>query len=106
MNHENQTLRHIGRGFLRHVHFLTLFLLEILTMNHIICYAYPTSDLANKVGKHGYIVNDAHQFDEYADALAYAQTLGTEPDRWSIDHPKNATFLNDAQRLKAHHART
>ena len=32
-------------------------------------------------------------FDEYLDALAYAQTLGTDPDRWSIDHPANSKFL-------------
>jgi len=74
-------------------------------MKHLICYAYPTSDLANKVGKHGYVVNDAHQFDEYSDALAFAQILGTDPDRWSIDHPANSTFLQDAQRLKAYHSR-
>lgn len=79
--------------------------LKGVNMNHLICYAYPTSDLANKVGKHGYFVNDAHQFDEYSDALAFAQTLGTDPDRWSIDHPANSTFLQDAQRLKAYHSR-
>jgi hypothetical protein len=57
---------------------------------------------------HGYYVdfNDNHtRFDTYADALAYAQTLGTEPDRWSIDHPANSTFLKDAERLRIHHSR-
>jgi len=74
-------------------------------MKHLICYAYPTSDLAEKVGKHGYVVNDTHQFDLYEDALAYAQSLGTEPERMSIDHPSNSTFLRDAERLKAYHSR-
>ena len=74
-------------------------------MKHSICYAYPTSDLANKVGKHGYVVNDTYQFDSYEDALTYAKTLSTDPDRWSIDHPSNSTFLRDAERLKAHHSR-
>jgi hypothetical protein len=83
----------------------TITIERLVTMKHTICYAYPTSDLANKVGKHGYVVNDAHQFDLYEDALSYAQTLGTDPDRWSIDHPANSTFLQDAQRLKAYHSR-
>ena len=74
-------------------------------MKHEICYAYPTSDLAEKVGKHGYVVNDTHQFDAYEDALAYAQSLGSEPDRWSIDHPSNSTFLKDAELARVHHSR-
>jgi hypothetical protein len=74
-------------------------------MKHSICYAYPTSDLAEKVGKHGYVVNDTHQFDAYEDALAYAQSLGSEPDRWSIDHPSNSTFLKDAELARVHHSR-
>ena len=74
-------------------------------MKHSICYAYPTSDLAEKVGKHGYVVNNTHQFDAYEDALAYAQSLGSEPDRWSIDHPSNSTFLKDAELARVHHSR-
>ena len=74
-------------------------------MKHTICYAYPTSDLALKVGKHGYVVNETRQFDVYSDALEYAKALGTEPDRWSIDHPANASFLTEAHRLQAHHNR-
>jgi hypothetical protein len=74
-------------------------------MKHEICYAYPTSDLAEKVGKHGYVVNSTHQFDAYEDALAYAQSLGTEPERMSIDHPANDTFLQTAERLRIHHSR-
>jgi hypothetical protein len=83
----------------------TITIERLVTMKHTICYAYPTSDLAEKVGKHGYVVNDAHQFDLYEDALSYAQSLGTEPDRMSIDHPANHTFLRSAEQLRVHHSR-
>ena len=75
---------------------------------HSICYAYPTSDLAEQAGGHGYIVTHADSltlFGTYPDALAYAQTLGTEPDRWSIDHPKNASLREEAGRAARYHAR-
>jgi len=75
---------------------------------HEIFYAYPSSDIADKNKGHGYYVfanKKYFHFDEYLDALAYAQTLGTDPDRWSIDHPANSSFLKDAQRLKAYHSR-
>lgn len=87
-------------------------------MTHTIFYAYPTSDFAEQAGGHGFVVtyidpetighaNDGitlRRFDSYSDALAFASTLGTEPDRWSIDHPKNASLLDEAKRA-AHHNR-
>ena len=75
---------------------------------HSICYAYPSSDLANAFGKHGYMVTHGEtltRFDTYPEALAFAQSLGTEPDRWSIDHPKNVSLREEAGRASRHHAR-
>jgi hypothetical protein len=75
---------------------------------HEIFYAYPTSDIAEKQQGHGYYVfanKKYSHFDRYEDALSYAQTLGTDPDRWSIDHPSNSTFLRDAEKLRVHHSR-
>lgn len=77
-------------------------------MNHEIGYAYPTSDYATKMGKHGVYVEHKGKLTpmvSYDAALAHVAALGTEPSRWSIDHPKNASFLADAQRLQAHHNR-
>jgi hypothetical protein len=77
-------------------------------MKHSIGYAYPTSDYAKKLGTHGVYVELGSKLlpmASYADAIAYAQTLGTEPDRWSMDHPANASYLAYAQRLQAHHNR-
>jgi hypothetical protein len=76
-------------------------------MKHTISYAYPHSPMADIQG-HGYYVehNGAHaRFDAYAEALAYAQGLGSEPDRWSIDHPSNTTFLKQAELARVHHSR-
>jgi hypothetical protein len=64
---------------------------------HEIFYAYPSSDIADKNKGHGYYVyanKKYSHFDNYESALLYAQTLGTSPDRWSIDHPENSKFLN------------
>lgn len=79
-------------------------------MKHEISYAYPSSDLAEKMGKHGYMViygkedkttstQTISRFDEYADALAFAQSLKTDPARWSIDHPNNQKFLNPSHTI-------
>jgi len=65
---------------------------------HEIFYAYPSSDIADKNKGHGYYVfanKKYSHFDNYENALFYAQTLGTDPDRWSIDHPANSKFLTD-----------
>jgi hypothetical protein len=78
-------------------------------MKHEICFAYPSSDLADKMGKHGYMVihgKETKQFDEYEDAFAFAQSLGTEPDRWSIDHHLNASFLRKAKLAYVYHQNT
>lgn len=77
-------------------------------MKHEIFYAYPSSDIAETNKGHGYYVladKKYTHFDAYADALAYAQSLGTEPDSMSIDHPANHTFLAAAERLRVHHSR-
>lgn len=67
---------------------------------HLIAYAYPSSPRACRL-KHGkagcYVVQTASQetpLATYPDALALAQRLGTAPQRWSMDHPLNARFLN------------
>lgn len=73
---------------------------------HEIFYAYPSSDVADKHKGHGYYVHAGRKyshFDSYEDALAYAQSLGTEPERMSIDHPANHTFLQSAEMLRIHH---
>jgi len=86
-------------------------------MKHEICFAYPSSDLAEKMGKHGYMVIYGKEdkststytmkhFDEYENALEFAQSLGTEPDRWSIDHHLNASFLRKAKLAYAYHQNT
>ena len=65
---------------------------------HEIFYAYPSSDIADKNKGHGYYVfanKKYSHFDNYENALLYAQTLGTDPYRWSIDHPANSRFLTD-----------
>jgi hypothetical protein len=75
---------------------------------HTIAYAYPTSDQAVKMGKHGVYIEHAGKITPmptYEAAIAHAATLGTLPDRWSMDHPANSTFLADAMRAQAHHNR-
>ena len=77
-------------------------------MRHSIGYAYPTSDYAKKLGTHGVDVELGAKLlpmASYADAIANVQTHRTEPDRWSMDHPANASYLAYAQRLQAHHNR-
>ena len=68
-------------------------------MIHCISYAYSTSHAARKLG-HGptgcYILTIGsidRAFPRLSDAIAAAIDAGTEPDRWSIDHPSNARFL-------------
>ena len=66
---------------------------------HRIAYAYPSSETACKVGrgKSGcYVVKTAGKMvpeDSYDAALANVKALGTQPGRWSVDHPLNAHFL-------------
>jgi hypothetical protein len=60
------------------------------------------------MGTHGFYVEHNDKLTHmasYDDAIAHVQTLATEPARWSIDHPKNASFLANAQRVQAHHNR-
>lgn len=86
-------------------------------MKHEICFAYPSSDLAERMGKHGYMViyreedefcstHTTKRFDEYEDALEFAESLGSTPDRWSIDHHLNASFLRKAKLAYAYHQNT
>ena len=78
-------------------------------MKHLLTYAYPTSDLAERAGKHGYVVeigNHVTAFDKYEDALFWVKTLNTEPDRWSIDHPENEALLKKSFLAYAYHAPT
>jgi hypothetical protein len=77
-------------------------------MKHSIGYAYPTSINADRLGTHGVYVKLGAKLlpmASYADAVAYVQTLGTEPDLWSMDHPAKAAYRAHAQRLQAHHNR-
>lgn len=66
---------------------------------HVIAYAYPSSPRACSLrhGKAGCYVVDAAGIETplatYSDAVALAQTLGTTPQRWSMDHPLKARFL-------------
>lgn len=65
---------------------------------HTISYAYPSSPLACslKRGKTGcYVVQtvDAElPFEGYHSAKEHADSLGTTPQRWSMDHPLNEAF--------------
>lgn len=67
---------------------------------HLIAYAYPSSPLACRLkrGNAGcYVVQTVSQqtpLATYPAALELAQSLGTAPQRWSMDHPLNARFLN------------
>lgn len=66
---------------------------------HTIGYAYPSSPRAARLGRastgtysyqrgeHGRVV----PFDTYAEALANAVREGTQPARWSMDHPACTT---------------
>jgi hypothetical protein len=68
-------------------------------MTHSICFAYPCSDLADKVGRSAFVVEHgqlATAFNSYDAATAYAGALGTTPDHMSIDNPKNAAMLHTA----------
>ena len=69
------------------------------TKTHSIAYAYPSSTLAHQLSRSAsgfYTVTvgsktTAH--DTYAQAVACAAALGTEPQRWSMDNPDNTRFL-------------
>lgn len=66
-------------------------------MTHIISYAYPTSTVALqlKMPKGCYVLEIEGQptkgFPTLNDALAVVPE-GSEPGRWSIDHPANHLF--------------
>lgn len=70
---------------------------------HLISYAYPTSPLAKQLMRSSsgcYAVQThgaASAFGSYGDALSYAATLKTAPQRWSMDHPFNAKYLEGIQ---------
>lgn len=63
---------------------------------HLVEYAYPSSDSSNAhgcAGTGGFTVSVAFMSTPFAsedEAEAHAQTLGTQPARWSRDHPENA----------------
>jgi hypothetical protein len=69
---------------------------------HCIGYAYASSPMACvlKMGAAGcYYLQSAGALSAhgtYSQALAAASALGTEPGRWSMDHPQNAQFLQVA----------
>ena len=66
---------------------------------HKISYAYPSSPNATRLGrgKSGcYVIEvggKAEAADSYEQAAGKAQALATAPNRWSMDHPLNASFL-------------
>ena len=66
---------------------------------HSIGYAYPSSTLAKKMGraKTGCHYVDAGgattAVDSYSAAAEHAKSLGTKPNRWSMDHQANEAFL-------------
>jgi len=68
---------------------------------HFIGYAYPSSVIADAVGHpngcHYYTRGTKGSitvFATYEATLQHALTQGTEPSRWSKDHPLNAKFLS------------
>lgn len=62
---------------------------------HTISYAFPRSANAKKVGRDAlgaYCLSHGEAFTGHAtlaEALAEAAKLGTQPARWSLDHPLN-----------------
>ena len=77
-------------------------------MTHSICFAYPCSDLADRVGRSAFVVEhgqSAMAFDSYESARNYAQAMGTTPDHMSIDNPKNAAMLHTASLASLRHIR-
>lgn len=66
---------------------------------HVISYAYPSSELAHRLGRGSpgcfvlVVAGQASPAATYAEAKAVADKLGTTPGRWSIDHPANASFI-------------
>lgn len=67
---------------------------------HLISYAYPTSPLATRLkcascGCYAVQTHDAAAaFPSYRDALTHVEQLKTSPQRWSMDHPLNAKYLD------------
>lgn len=66
---------------------------------HTITYAYPSSLNAARVGRAAQgayclaVGTSIQGYDTYQAALA--AVAGTQPSRWSMDHPLNARFLRD-----------
>ena len=73
-------------------------------MKHEILYAFPPSYKAYIMGNHGYMISygkddptcyyTTQRVDDLEEALDFVILLGTEPERWSMDHPLNASFLS------------
>lgn len=67
---------------------------------HVIGYAFPTSSLAKKLGfsRTGcYTVEVAGTVSPvktFSEAKTCVEKLGTEPGRWSWDHPLNSHFTS------------
>lgn len=65
---------------------------------HHIGYAYPTSDIATQLKfRDGCFYYESGLttigFSSYQEALEHATVVGTNPSRFSMDHPKNQHFL-------------
>jgi hypothetical protein len=67
---------------------------------HVISWAYPSSPRAVALGFPGagcYVLRvhgeDPHGYDLYATCVAVVGALGTNPGRWSMDHPAHAKYL-------------
>jgi hypothetical protein len=74
------------------------------TAQHTISYAYPSSSMACslKRASDGCWVLQAGEsiapYPSYADALKAAAAEGSQPSRWSVDHPFNANFIKEGTR--------
>jgi hypothetical protein len=77
---------------------------DLQSGQHRICYAYASSVGATRLGrgKNGcYVLETAISevaLDSYEEAAERAKSLGTEPNRWSMDHHDNARFLTNEVR--------
>lgn len=67
---------------------------------HVIAYAYPTSETAKrhgfgKVGCYTFtLADDQKAFVTLEQAVEVSKDKGTFPGRWSIDHPFNVAFAS------------
>lgn len=73
---------------------------EFISPTHTISHAYPTSPMAmaHMCEKAGCFILELGQsqtpYTSYDDALKAALSLGSDPSRWSMDHPLNNRFLS------------